>query len=78
MKEQSAKLLGEVVPLTTKEALKPALNNVTGPLIRVFGDRFNLNVKVAILDALSLLLSKVIIVFTLETSIYCNNTKYNF
>ena len=59
LKEQSAKLLGEVVSLTTPEALKPSVNNVTGPLIRIFGDRFNLNVKVAILDALSILLSKV-------------------
>jgi len=58
LKEQSAKLLGEVVSLTTPEALKPSVNNVTGPLIRIFGDRFNLNVKVAILDALSILLSK--------------------
>ena len=59
LKEQSAKLLGEVVALTTPEALKPSLNNVTGPLIRIFGDRFSLNVKVAILDTLSLILSKV-------------------
>ena len=63
LKEQSAKLLGEVVSLTTPEALKPALNNVTGPLIRIFGDRFSLNVKVAILDTLSLLLSKVALSF---------------
>ena len=52
-------LLGEVVALTTPEALKPALLNVTGPLIRIFGDRFNWNVKVAILDTLALLLKKV-------------------
>ena len=59
LKEQTAMLLGEVVALTTPEALKPALLNVTGPLIRIFGDRFNWNVKVAILDTLALLLKKV-------------------
>ena len=74
MKEQSAKLLGEVVSLTTPEALKPALNNVTGPLIRVFGDRFNLNVKVAILDALSLLLSKVSYALSIQVDIFIDSS----
>ncbi len=58
-KEQAAHGLYEVIELTSAEALKPSVVNIAGPLIRILGDRFTWNVKVAVLDTLSLLLSKV-------------------
>lgn len=59
MKESAAFGLGEVITLTSAEALKPSVLNITGPLIRILGDRFTWNVKVAILQTLTLLLAKV-------------------
>lgn len=58
-KEQAAHGLSEVIELTSAEALKPSVVNIAGPLIRILGDRFIWSVKVAVLDTLSLLLSKV-------------------
>ncbi|XP_043572024.1 eIF-2-alpha kinase activator GCN1 [Chiloscyllium plagiosum] len=58
-KEEAAKALGLVIKLTSAEALRPSVVNITGPLIRILGDRFSWNVKVALLETLSLLLSKV-------------------
>ena len=40
------------------EALKPSVIHITGPLIRILGDRFSHNVKTAVLDTLAILLSK--------------------
>lgn len=59
MKEQAAIGLGELINLTSAEALKPSVVNITGPLIRILGDRFTSNVKVAVLETLTLLLAKV-------------------
>ena len=59
MKEAAALGLREVIALTSSEALKPSVVNITGPLIRILGDRFMWNVKVAVLETLTLLLSKV-------------------
>ena len=59
VKEHAATGLGEVIQLTSADALKPSVVNITGPLIRILGDRFNWSVKVAILDTLGLLLGKV-------------------
>ncbi|KAK7087777.1 stalled ribosome sensor GCN1-like [Littorina saxatilis] len=59
IKEAAAQGLGEVITLTSPEALKPSVVNITGPLIRILGDRFTWNVKVAVLETLTLLLSKV-------------------
>ena len=59
VKEQAARLLGEIIQLTSAAALKPSVVHITGPLIRILGDRFNWNVKEAILDTLGLLLQKV-------------------
>ncbi|XP_076452806.1 stalled ribosome sensor GCN1-like [Babylonia areolata] len=59
VKEAAALGLGEVIALTSAEALKPSVVNITGPLIRILGDRFTWNVKVAVLETLTLLLSKV-------------------
>lgn len=59
LKEQAAYGLGEVINLTSAAALKPSVVHITGPLIRILGDRFSWNVKVAVLETLGLLLGKV-------------------
>ncbi|XP_055986980.1 stalled ribosome sensor GCN1 [Sorex fumeus] len=58
-KEEAAKALGLVIRLTSAEALRPSVVSITGPLIRILGDRFSWNVKAALLETLSLLLAKV-------------------
>ena len=58
LKEQAAKGLGEVIKLSSVDALKPSVVHITGPLIRILGDRFASNVKIAVLDALGALLKK--------------------
>ena len=58
LREQSAKALGECVGLTDPHALKPCVVQITGPLIRIVGDRFPAGVKAAILHTLTLLLMK--------------------
>ena len=59
VKEQAALGMGELIVLSNTEALKPSVIHVTGPLIRILGDRYGPDVKVAVLDTLSLLLPKV-------------------
>jgi len=59
LKELAANGLGEVIKLTSAEALKPSVVNITGPLIRILGDRFSWNVNVAVLETLGQLLAKV-------------------
>ena len=58
LKETAAIGLGEVIKLTSSEALKPSVVHITGPLIRILGDRFGANVKTAVLDTLAGLLNK--------------------
>jgi hypothetical protein len=58
-RETSALSLGKLVRLTPLDTLKPFVIQITGPLIRVIGDRFNPNVKSAILQTLGQLLQKV-------------------
>lgn len=58
-KEEAAKALGGVIKLTSPEALRPSVINITGPLIRILGDRFAWSVKTALLETLTLLLAKV-------------------
>ena len=58
LKEQAANGLAEVITLSNAEALKPSVVHITGPLIRILGDRFASNVKTAVLDTLSSLLYK--------------------
>ncbi|CAG9808270.1 unnamed protein product [Chironomus riparius] len=58
-KECAAQSLGEVIALTSATSLQPSVVHITGPLIRILGDRFNSGVKSAVLETLAILLSKV-------------------
>ena len=58
LREQSAAALGEAVELTDAKSLKPYVIQITGPLIRIVGDRFPYGVKAAILHTLTLLIAK--------------------
>eukprot|EP00163_Fabomonas_tropica_P034457 TRINITY_DN9545_c1_g1_i1.p1 TRINITY_DN9545_c1_g1~~TRINITY_DN9545_c1_g1_i1.p1 ORF type:complete len:1324 (+),score=415.97 TRINITY_DN9545_c1_g1_i1:307-4278(+) len=58
MREHAALGLGELIDLTSQAALKPFVIKITGPLIRIIGDRFPWQVKAAILQTLSMLLKK--------------------
>jgi len=58
-KENAAQGLGEVIGLTCAASLQPSVVHITGPLIRILGDRFNANVKAAVLETLAVLLYKV-------------------
>ncbi len=58
VREAAADGLGELVALSGPEALRPHVVGVTGPLIRVLGDRFPPATRAAILRTLGLLLSR--------------------
>lgn len=58
-KENAAQGLGEVIQLTSAISLQPSVVHITGPLIRILGDRFNAGVKAAVLETLAILLHKV-------------------
>ncbi|KAI3427088.1 hypothetical protein D9Q98_007027 [Chlorella vulgaris] len=58
LRELAAEGLGELVEVTGQEALKPFVVQITGPLIRIIGDRFPWQIKAAILHTLGLLISK--------------------
>lgn len=62
LKEQSAIGLGELIDITSAEALKVSVLNITGPLIRILGDRFVWSLKVAVLETLTKLLTKVYLI----------------
>jgi len=59
VKESAAVGLTEMIRRTSSDALKTSVVNITGPLIRILGDRYSHGVKVAMLDTLTLLLTKV-------------------
>ena len=63
MREQSALGLGDLVQRTSPLAMKPYVTQITGPLIRIIGDRFPPNVKSAILQTLRYSLHIMIFVF---------------
>lgn len=63
-KEHAAQGLGEVIRLSSADALQPSVVHITGPLIRILGDRFNWSVKAAVLETLAILLGKVCTKFT--------------
>ncbi|XP_037948421.1 eIF-2-alpha kinase activator GCN1 [Teleopsis dalmanni] len=58
-KENAAQGLGEIIELTNSQSLQPSVVHITGPLIRILGDRFNAGVKAAVLETLAILLHKV-------------------
>lgn len=59
LREASALAIADVVSKTPATALKPLVTLVTGPLIRVIGERFNSDIKAAILYALNILFNKI-------------------
>ncbi|KAI8842179.1 armadillo-type protein [Chytriomyces cf. hyalinus JEL632] len=59
VREESAKGLGDLVQRTSADGLKAFVTQITGPLIRIIGDRVSRGVKAAILKTLGLLLVKV-------------------
>jgi len=59
MKEMAARTMIEGVKLLTPIALKHSVVSISGPLIRIMGDRFGNSVRIAVLDCLALLLEKV-------------------
>ncbi|KAI5063295.1 hypothetical protein GOP47_0021842 [Adiantum capillus-veneris] len=58
LREQAAEGLGELIDVTSPDALKPFVVPVTGPLIRIIGDRYPWQVKSAILATLGIIISK--------------------
>ena len=58
LRESSAAGMGEVLAVSTDDAVKPFLMKVTGPLIRVLGDRYQAPVKIETLRTILLLLNK--------------------
>ena len=58
VREAAADAIGEAVALTPPDALRPFVVKVTGPLIRIVGDRFAPPVKAAILRALGAVIGK--------------------
>lgn len=57
-REAAAKMMAELISLSNLDAVKPFLNKIAGALIRICADRFPSNVKCAILQTLTLLISK--------------------
>jgi hypothetical protein len=58
VREAAADAIGELVAVTSEESLKPHVITITGPLIRVISDKFQWQVKAAILQTLTLLITK--------------------
>ncbi|PIA40115.1 hypothetical protein AQUCO_02500083v1 [Aquilegia coerulea] len=58
LREQAAQGLGELIELTSEQALKEFVVPITGPLIRIIGDRFPWQVKSAILSTLRIIIRK--------------------
>uniref|UniRef100_A0A803L554 TOG domain-containing protein n=1 Tax=Chenopodium quinoa TaxID=63459 RepID=A0A803L554_CHEQI len=58
LREQAALGLGELIDVTSEPALKAFVIPITGPLIRIIGDRFPWQVKSAILSTLTIIIKK--------------------
>ena len=52
LRELSAEGLGELIEVTNEDSLKPFVVQITGPLIRIIGDRFPWQTKAAILKTM--------------------------
>eukprot|EP00958_Prasinococcus_capsulatus_P016011 scaffold1761_cov357-Prasinococcus_capsulatus_cf.AAC.17 len=57
-REFAADALGEMIEATSFGALKPSAVKITGPLIRIMGDRFPWQVKAAITQTLAIMIGK--------------------
>jgi len=58
LRESSAEAIGDLVELTDEATLKPFVVQITGPLIRIVGDRFPSQTKTAILRTMGILVDK--------------------
>lgn len=58
-RENSALAIADVVSKTPATNLRPFVSVITGPLIRVVGERFNSDIKAGILFALNILFAKI-------------------
>ncbi|KAL4557543.1 hypothetical protein LXL04_035724 [Taraxacum kok-saghyz] len=58
LREQAAQGLGELIEVTSEKALREFVIPITGPLIRIIGDRFPWQVKSAILSTLTIIIAK--------------------
>lgn len=58
LREIAAEAMGELVHLTSETTLKPFVIQITGPLIRIVGDRFPWQTKSAILHTMGILVDK--------------------
>ncbi|GAB2287177.1 eIF-2-alpha kinase activator GCN1 [Dionaea muscipula] len=58
LREQAALGLGELIELTSEQTLREFVIPITGPLIRIVGDRFPWQVKSAILSTLTIVIQK--------------------
>ncbi|XP_061366387.1 protein ILITYHIA [Gastrolobium bilobum] len=58
LREQAALGLGELIEVTSEQSLKEFVIPITGPLIRIIGDRFPWQVKSAILSTLIIMIRK--------------------
>ncbi|KAG9447741.1 hypothetical protein H6P81_013869 [Aristolochia fimbriata] len=58
LREQAAEGLGELIQVTSEQVLKEFVVKITGPLIRIIGDRFPWQVKSAVLSTLCIMISK--------------------
>ncbi|KAL6545243.1 eIF-2-alpha kinase activator GCN1 [Orobanche gracilis] len=58
LREQAALGLGELIEVTSEKSLREFVIPITGPLIRIIGDRFPWQVKSAILSTLSIMIQK--------------------
>ncbi|XP_042484650.1 protein ILITYHIA [Macadamia integrifolia] len=58
LREQASQGLGELIEVTSEQTLKDFVVPITGPLIRIIGDRFPWQVKSAILSTLCIMITK--------------------
>ncbi|XP_059308205.1 protein ILITYHIA isoform X2 [Lycium ferocissimum] len=58
LREQAAIGLGELIEVTSEKTLKEFVIPITGPLIRIIGDRFPWQVKSAILSTLTIIIRR--------------------
>ncbi|KAI9299159.1 ARM repeat-containing protein [Neoconidiobolus thromboides FSU 785] len=58
IRERAAAAIGELVDYTSSSALRPSITQITGPLIRVIGERYSSGVRASILDTLLKMLDK--------------------